>query len=157
MMHRCSAISVVRVTVAALVLALSACGLNVSAQTTPATIQFDSASKVFRIDAADSTYAFGINEVQGLQNLYWGKHLAAIDHFAAAHSTSADSSFEPHVTVTPQEYVGWGGGLYVDPDLKITFPDGNRDLALKYVSHHIDGDRSIHRDERHLARGVCHA
>ncbi|NYF50708.1 alpha-galactosidase [Tunturiibacter gelidoferens] len=138
-MNCCTAISVLRVRIAALALALSPC-VNVSAQTTPATIQFDSTSGVFRIDAADSTYVFGINEVKGLQNLYWGKHLTASDHFAAAHSTPAASSFDLPVTVTPQEYVGWGGGLYVDPDLKVTFPDGNRDLALKYVSHRIDGD-----------------
>ncbi|HEY0795705.1 MAG TPA: alpha-galactosidase, partial [Acidisarcina sp.] len=29
--------------------------------------------------------------------------------------------------------------LYVEPALKITFPDGNRDLVLHYVSHKIDG------------------
>ena len=40
--------------------------------------------------------------------------------------------------------MGWGGGLFVEPDLKITFPDGNRDLVLKYVSHTIQGsDLSI--------------
>ncbi|MBB5318423.1 alpha-galactosidase [Tunturibacter empetritectus] len=140
-MHCCTAISALRLRIATLVLVLSPCvALYVSAQTTPATIQFDSTSGVFRIDAADSTYVFGINEVQGLQNLYWGRHLAASDRFAAAHSMPEASSFDPSVTVTPQEYVGWGGGLYVDPDLKITFPDGNRDLVLKYVSHRIDGD-----------------
>ena len=140
-MQCCTVISVLHLRIAALVLALSSCfTVNVSAQTSPATIQFDSTTGVFRIDAADSTYVFGINEVQGLQNLYWGGHLAASDHFAAAHSMPELSSFELPITVTPQEYVGWGGGLYVDPDLKITFPDGNRDLALKYVSNRIDGD-----------------
>jgi len=41
------------------------------------------------------------------------------------------SSFDPSVDATPQEFVAWGGGLYVVPDLKITFPDGNRDLVLR--------------------------
>jgi alpha-galactosidase len=140
-MHCCTVMSALHLRIAALVLALSPClTVNVSAQTTPATIQFDSTTRVFRIDAADSTYVFGINEVQGLQSLYWGGHLAASDHFAAAHSAPEPSSFDLPLTVTPQEYVGWGGGLCVDPDLKITFPDGNRDLALKYLSHRIDGD-----------------
>jgi hypothetical protein len=29
---------------------------------------------------------------------------------------------------------GWGGGIYVEPALKVTFSDGNRDLVLHYVS-----------------------
>lgn len=33
-----------------------------------------------------------------------------------------------------------GGGLFIEPDLKITLPDGNRDLELKYISHRIDGN-----------------
>ena len=41
---------------------------------------------------------------------------------------------------TPQEFSGWGAGLYVEPALKVTFPDGNRDLVLHYLSHKIDGD-----------------
>ena len=41
------------------------------------------------------------------------------------------------VNATPQEFAGWGGGLVVVPNLKITFPDGNRDLVLHYASHTI--------------------
>ena len=33
-----------------------------------------------------------------------------------------------------QEFSGWGGGIYVEPAIKVTFPDGDRDLALHYVS-----------------------
>jgi alpha-galactosidase len=112
------------------------------AQSTPPAIRFDAAMKVFRIDAADITYVFGVNENGQVQTLYWGKRLSPRDHFAAARSSPSPSSFDLPITVTPQEYVGWGGGLYIEPDLKITFPDGNRDLALKYVSHTIS-DRSL--------------
>ena len=42
--------------------------------------------------------------------------------------------------IIPYEYVGWGGGLYIEPDLKISFPDGNRDLVLQYASHEVQGD-----------------
>lgn len=41
--------------------------LRSSAQSTTSSIQFDSDTHVFRIDAGKSTYAFGINDVQGLQ------------------------------------------------------------------------------------------
>jgi hypothetical protein len=35
---------------------------------------------------------------------------------------------------SPEEFAGWGGGLLAEPTLKITFPDGNRDLVLHFVS-----------------------
>ena len=111
------------------------------AQSAPTPVQFDAATKVFRIDAAQSTYVLGVNENGQVQTLYWGKRLSASDHFAAAKAMPGASSFDLPVTTTPQEFVGWGGGLFVEPDLKITFPDGNRDLVLKYVSHSIEGDK----------------
>jgi alpha-galactosidase len=124
-----------------LVFCLFTCTLVAEAQTPRAQIQFDQATNVFRIDAAETTYVLGINEHQEVQTLYWGKRLAGADHFAAARSMPGISSFDPPIDITPQEYVAWGGALYVEPDLKITFPDGNRDLVLKYVSHRIDGNR----------------
>ena len=45
----------------------------------PATIRFDSQTKVFRIDAANQTYAFGINDKSALQPVYWGRRLGATD------------------------------------------------------------------------------
>jgi alpha-galactosidase len=45
------------------------------------------------------------------------------------------------VNTTQQEFAAWGGGLYVEPDLKVNFPDGNRDLVLHYVSHTIEGNQ----------------
>jgi alpha-galactosidase len=111
------------------------------AQDGAVSIQFDASSQVFRIDAADTTYAFGVNEHKQLQSLYWGKRLSAGDHFPAAKAKPEAASFDLSVTTTPQEFTGWGGGLFVEPDLKITFPDGNRDLELKYVSHKIDGNK----------------
>ena len=35
---------------------------------------------------------------------------------------------------------GWGSAIYPEPALKVSYPDGNRDLVLRYVSHKIDGD-----------------
>lgn len=106
----------------------------------PATIQFDSQSKVFRIDAANQTYAFGINDKSALQPLYWGHRIAATDPLPTPHSNEGVASFDSSKTTTPNEYAGWGGGLFVEPALKVSFPDGNRDLVLKYVSHSIRGN-----------------
>ena len=105
-----------------------------------ASVRFDALTKVFRIDAADTTYVFGVNETGQLQNLYWGKHISEKDHFTQAKAMGGASSFDPPSTTTPQEFTGSGGALYVEPDLKVTFPDGNRDLVLRYVSNEIHGE-----------------
>src|ERR1035437_3556685 len=108
-------------------------------QSKDASIHFDKETQVFRIDAADISYVLGINEKKQVQSLYWGKRLSGADTFA--HSDPGSSSFDASTNTTQQEFVSWGGGLYVEPDLKVTFPDGNRDLVLQYVSHTIEGDR----------------
>ncbi len=115
------------------------CGVATGQQNT-ARVSYDPASRVFRMDAADVTYALGVNEQGQIQTLYWGKRLSSEDTFSAAHSPHGFSSFDLPVTVTQQEFAGWGGGLYLEPDLKITFPDGDRDLVLKHVSHTIERD-----------------
>jgi alpha-galactosidase len=121
---------------------LLACAHTLHSQTATS-FQYDAGTKTFRSDAADTSYILGINESGQVQTLYWGKRLSANDHFAAAKSPAGSSSFDPSSSVTPQEFVGWGGFLYVEPDLKISFPDGNRDLVLKYASHHFDGDQLL--------------
>jgi alpha-galactosidase len=103
-------------------------------------IQFDQQARVFRIDGNHVTYAFGINEENALQPLYWGSRLGANDALGPAHVNSGHASFDLPSGATQQEFQGWGSGLFYEPALKITFPDGNRDLVLHYVDHHIDGN-----------------
>jgi alpha-galactosidase len=119
----------------ALFLCLTAYLPAAAAQSSTAKIRFDEANRVFYIDAADTSYVLGVNDLGDVQTLYWGKRLRTSDHFAAAKQSASPSSFDPSVNTTPKEFTGWGGGLYVEPDLKVTFPDGNRDLVLHYVSH----------------------
>jgi alpha-galactosidase len=111
------------------------------AQAQSALVSFDAATRVFRMDAAGVSYIFGVNEHGQLEAMYWGKQLSPSDALPAPSLTRGHAAFDMPITVTPHEFVGWGGGLYLEPDLKITFPDGNRDMALRYVSHTIDGDR----------------
>ena len=101
----------------------------------PASVSFDASTKVFRLDGGASSYVFGVNARGELQQLYWGGRLGASDTFPAAKAMPEWASFDTSYTNTPQEYAGWGGGLYMEPALKITFPDGNRDLVLHYESH----------------------
>jgi alpha-galactosidase len=103
-------------------------------------IRFDSQTHVFRIDAAGMTYAFGVNEKSQLQSVYWGGRLGSNDPLPTPKARHEVASFDSPGTTTPQEFAGWGGGIFVEPALKITFSDGNRDLVLNYVSHTINKD-----------------
>ena len=98
-------------------------------------VRFDSSSKVFRLDGGNVTYSFGVNSRGELQQLYWGGRVADADAIARAVPMREWASFDSSYTNTPEEYAGWGAGLFVEPALKITFADGNRDLVLHYDSH----------------------
>ncbi|HEV2215307.1 MAG TPA: glycoside hydrolase family 36 N-terminal domain-containing protein, partial [Terracidiphilus sp.] len=113
-------------------LVLGCAGAGLRAQTDA---QFLPATKVFRLDGGNVTYAFGVNARGELQQLYWGGRLAATDAIPQATPMPGWASFDPSYSTTPQEYAGWGAGLYVEPALKATFADGNRDLVLHYASH----------------------
>ncbi len=93
---------------------------------------YDGAAKVFRIDGGNVSYVFGVNPRGELQQLYWGGRLGAKDQFSQAVPMPEWASFDSSYTNTPQEYAGWGAGLFVEPALKVTFADGNRDLVLHY-------------------------
>jgi alpha-galactosidase len=99
--------------------------------------RFDPSSKVFRLDGGNVSYLFGVNPRGELQQLYWGARLGASDAMPPAVPMPEWASFDSSVTTTPQEYSGWGAGLYVEPALKVTFVDGGRDLVLHYQSHTI--------------------
>ena len=103
----------------------------------------DEAGKVFRLDGAGVTYAFGVNPDGQLQSLYWGSALAPDDRLAAPVPVPENSSNEMPAVLTPFEFPGFGGGLTVEPALKVTFPDGVRDLVLRYVDHKVDGERLV--------------
>jgi alpha-galactosidase len=101
----------------------------------PALASFDAASKIFRLDGGGVSYVFGVNTRGELQQLYWGGRLGATDGFAKAEPLRELASFDSSNTTTPQEYAGWGNGLFVEPALKVSFADGNRELVLHYLSH----------------------
>ena len=103
-------------------------------------VQFQAAEKVFRMDGGETTYAFGVNEKGELQTVYWGGRLSPQDRFQAPHRGRGVESFDGPVNTTQEEYAGWGSGLYLEPALKVSFGNGNRDLELRYVSHVITGD-----------------
>jgi len=117
-------------------------------------IRYDGSTRVFELSTSQVTYAFGVNELGQLQSLYWGGRRAAGDTLPAAKSDAGSASFDLPTGTTPQEYPAWGAALYTEPALKVSFPDGNRDLVLHYLSHTLNGShlsvflKDISRDVR---------
>src|SRR5258708_18081659 len=95
--------------------------------------------KVWVLQGGEATYALGVNERGELQHLYWGKRMDVQD-FDSAQSFPEWASFDLSTTTTPQEYPGWGAGLYAEPSLKATFANGNREVVLHYVDHQLKND-----------------
>jgi len=118
-------------TFSALCLLLSAAAL--AAAQSPA--RFNQSSKEFRLNGGNVTYIFGVNARGELQQMYWGGRLADSDEIPPAIPDRGWASFDSSYSNTPQEYAGWGAGQFVEPALKVTFADGNRDLVLHYESN----------------------
>lgn len=131
-------------TLAALLVLMLFAGGSVWAQT----------GQVFRLDGGNSTYAFGVNERGELQTLYWGGRLGPNDKIPAAHSYVEWASFDSSYTTTPQEYAGWGAGLFTEPALKVSFVDGNRDLVLHFVQATPNGAQSLEVVLKDISREV---
>jgi alpha-galactosidase len=93
-------------------------------------------ANVFRLDGGDVTYAVGVTKQGSVQTVYWGARLAPNDPLPAPHPVGRPFEMDD----SPQEFAGWGGGIMAESSLKITFPDGNRDLVLRYVSHQLQND-----------------
>ncbi len=122
---------------AALWLLLSCMGVcSLSAQS----IRFLPAKKIWLLTTSQNSYAMGLGPDGQLEHLYWDAPLWRADDLQAATPKHDISSFGPHQMLENEEYPGWGGPRYYEPALKITRNDGDRDLVLHYVSHHIDGD-----------------
>src|ERR1017187_7313204 len=111
--------------------------VTVWAQTpTRALASYNSSTHVFRLDGGAVTYAFGVNANGIVESAFWGARLAPQDPLSRPLPMGRPFEMDD----TPQEYAGWGGGLQAEPSLKVSFPDGDRDLVLHYVSHTVHDD-----------------
>src|ERR1700721_2831606 len=121
---------------------------------TPNTTSHAGSQSVFRLDGGNTTYAFGVNERGGLQQIYWGGRIGEHDVIDPAKSEDDLAGFDSSYNNTPQEYASWGAGLYLEPALKVTFPDGNRDLVLHYASSSKPNGNSIDVVMKDIRRAV---
>ena len=126
------------------------------AQAQLALVSFDPTAKVFRLDGGNASYVFGVNPRGELQQLYWGGRLGSTDAFAQAAPAPEWASFDSSYSNTPQEFAGWGAGLFMEPALKVSFVDGNRDLVLHYDSHTMHRKWPRCASQGHQTQDRCH-
>jgi alpha-galactosidase len=139
---------------AALALLQGSCAAGAAYGQTQNTTAGAGSQPVFRLDGGNTTYAFGVNERGELQQIYWGGRLGEHDVIAAAKSEDELAAFDSPYNNTPQEYAGWGSGLFLEPALKVTFADGTRDLVLHYASRSKHDDKSIDVVMKDIRRAV---
>jgi len=92
-----------------------------------ASVSYYPAANRWALETANTSYLLGVNSDGRLECLYWGMKLG-------------EGDYRSGVFREQDEYPAWGGGLTTEPALKATFPDGVRDLSLKYLSHNLTDD-----------------
>jgi len=116
-------------------------------------------SRKFILTTDHTAYCLGIDPSDGVQHLYWGRALPRLEDYPDCHpigetigigpnlenppGLSLSSYFYPYEggrSVANDEYLGWEALTFAEPCLKVIFPDGVRDLALRYNTHQIDGE-----------------
>jgi alpha-galactosidase len=108
-------------------------------------IQVNEQHRIFAIQMKKTSYIFGLNEKGSLQHLYWGASVDVEDCIPLLGSRS-HSSFDAEVEREVEEYSFWGGLVYTEPSLKVTWHDGVRDLCMNYAGHQIteqDGKEAL--------------
>ena len=118
--------------------------------------------KKFILTTDHTAYCFGIDRENNLQHIYWGKKLPWAEDYPDCHAIgqmvgigknlenprnlSLSDFYYPYEAgkaVINEEYVGWGGLNFVEPSLKVIFPDSVRDLVLKYYAHQFNREDEL--------------
>ena len=104
-----------------------------------AEVSYDAESRIFRLSGGDAEYDIAIDADGYLRPAHWGEGIDPGGPLSLP-PPPAVGAMDPPSSSTAQEFPGQGGGIVTDPGIKVAFPDGNRDLVLKYRSHRIDGN-----------------
>jgi alpha-galactosidase len=105
----------IRFSTIAMLVAVTAGASTAAGQAEASAAKYDAQSRTFRMDGSGVSHVFGVNEKGELQSLYRGNTVGKNDAFPTPHSAPGQASFDASVNATPQEYVGWWDGLYVEP------------------------------------------
>ncbi len=98
--------------------------------------------KTFLLQTANTSYAFCVSQEGYLCHLHWGGKVNEPGDLPTVEQLSQRVTMIGRRSAITEllEYRSWGGSSAKEPALKITFPDGTRNLFLVYKSHAIEGD-----------------
>jgi alpha-galactosidase len=102
-------------------------------------VRYLSGPKLWILESDHVSYVLGLNELNEIQHVYFGKRLQRDADLTPVRSSNP-FAFESREGMTAEEYPGWGGMRYYEPCLKVATAGGTRDLVLKYVSHEVQGE-----------------
>lgn len=105
-------------------------------------ISYDPGRKVFLLQTAHSSYAFGLASDKTFVNLHWGGRLASIHDVpepGETHYFGQPHGFT-HLRYSRFEYPAHTGSYFLEPCLKLEKPDGLVNLGLVFASHKIEGE-----------------
>lgn len=105
-------------------------------------IQYFENEKTFLLQTRNTSYAFCVGEKDYLLHLHWGGKVNGPEDLPMVQELSQRVTLVGRGSdrVELLEYRSWGGASTKEPALKITFPDGTRNLYLVYKSHDVNGD-----------------
>lgn len=118
----------------------SLCLLAVPALAQQPIVQTPGDHPQWTLTAGATSYVLGVNNVGMVQSLYWGPKLAANASLPPAREHPERSSFDGPLMTTPLEYPAFGAGLFTEPALKLSSPNGDRTLVLLYKSVNVTPD-----------------
>ena len=108
-------------------------------------IQFDQNSRIFYLNSAGCTYAFGINAIGIPEHLHFGAPVGNDLFFGtyddqgrihpAVRFDETGKSYD--LSAIPQELCTPHGGNYYEPSLILVYPNGSRRSDLTYTGHEI--------------------
>ncbi|MCU0499726.1 MAG: alpha-galactosidase [Anaerolineae bacterium] len=84
------------------------------------------------LETQRTAYSLGVSPAGRLIHTYWGPKLPYREDYPIPQESREWASFNHPEQLTPEEYPAYGDYKFIDPCLKVTFPDGTRDLVLRF-------------------------
>lgn len=92
---------------------------------------------IFLLSTQSTSYAFGVDDQGLLRHLYWGEKIRSADELELPQLTEVSTN-DPVFQITPEEFPVHGGLRYKEHCLKVTFPDGTRELVCQYCGYDVE-------------------
>ena len=95
----------------------------------------------FGLHTRSSSYVFCVTDAGLLRHLHWGGPIALDD--VIVEPLWELSTNDLIQDIVPQEYPAHGRCRYSEACLRVCFPDGGRELDLRYAAHHATGNELV--------------